>query len=80
MVEIIIISVAASFATVFFKFNVISSSISIISDDLVFDPLKIFFKVEELGFFNLEFPIEYGLGDIMGIGKDIIYRNVHLFV
>ncbi len=80
MVEIIVISVVASFAIVFFKFNVISSSTFIISNGSVSDPLRIFFKVEELGFFDPEFPIEYGLGDIVRIGKDTIYRSIYLFV
>ncbi len=80
MVEIIAISVAASFATVFSKFNVIISSISIISNDSVSDPSRISFKVEELGFFDPKLPIEYGLGNVVRIGKDTIYRSVYLFV
>jgi len=76
MVEIIAISVAASFATIFSKFNFISPPTSIIS----VDSLRISFKVEELGFFDLEFPIEYGLGDVIRTSKNTIYRSVYLFV
>ncbi len=44
------------------------------------DLLKIFFKIEELGFFDPKLPIKYGFGNIMKFGKDTIYRNVHLFI
>ena len=71
---------AASFATIFSKFNVTSPSTPIISDDSVSDPPRISFKVEELSFFDPEFPIEYGLGDVVRIGKNTIYRSVYLFV
>ena len=80
MVKIITTSVAASFATVFFKLNVISPSISTTSNDSASDPLRISFKVEELGFFDLELPIEYGSKNLIRISKDTIYRSVHLFV
>ena len=69
-----------SFATVFSKFNVISPSISTISNGSVSDLLRIFFKAEELGFFDLELPIEYGSGDVIKTNKDTIYRSVYLFV
>ena len=71
---------AASFATIFFKLNVISPSTFIISNGSVSDPLRIFFKVEELGFFDPEFPIEYGLENVVRIGKNTIYCSVYLFV
>ena len=80
MVEIIIISVAANFATVFSKFNVILSSISTTNNGLVSDLLRIFFKVKELNFFDPEFPIEYDSEDVVKIGKNMIYRSVYLFV
>jgi len=80
MVEIIVTNVAANFATAFFKFNVTPPSTSIINDGSTSDPPRISFKVEKLNFFDPELPIEYGLGDVVRIGKDTIYRNVHLFV
>ncbi len=80
MVEIIIINVIANFATVFSKLNVTPSSTFIISDGLVSDPLKIFFKAEELGFFDPELSIEYSSGDVVRTGKNTIYRSVYLFV
>ncbi len=76
MAEIIVTSVAASFATAFSKFNLTSPSISTIS----VDSLRISFKAEELGFFDPELPIEYGLEDVVRIGKNTIYRSVYLFV
>ncbi len=80
MVEIITTNVAASFATVFSKFNLTLSSTPT-SDNLTsIDPSRIFFKIEELGFFDPELPIEYGLGDVVKIGKNTIYHSVHLFV
>ncbi len=80
MVEIIATSVAANFATVFSKLNVISPSIFIISNGSVSDPSRIFFKVEELGFFDPELPIEYGSEDVIKTNKNMIYRNIYLFV
>jgi len=80
MVEIIVINVVASFFTVFFKFNVISPSISIISDGSVFNSSRIFFKAEELDFFDPELPIEYGSRDVVRIDKNTIYRSIYLFV
>ena|SRR6266511_4258230 len=80
MIEIIIISVAASFVTVFSKFNVTPSSTSIISDGSTSDFSKTSFKTEKLNFFDLEFPIEYGSKDVVRISKNIIYRSVYLFV
>ncbi len=70
----------ANFATIFFKFNATSSSISIISDGSVSDSLKISFKIEELDFFDPELPIEYDLKDVIKINKNTIYRSVHLFI
>src|SRR6266536_6069187 len=68
--SLIVISVAVSFVTVFFKFNFILPSIFIISDGLASaDPSRIFFQAEELGFFDPEFPIEYGLRDMVRISK-----------
>jgi len=72
--------VAANFATVFSKFNVILSSISTTNNGLVSDLLRIFFKVEESGFFDPKLPIEYGSEDVMRIDKNTIYRSVYLFV
>jgi len=72
--------VAANFATVFSKFNVILSSISTTNNGLVSDLLRIFFKVKELNFFDPEFPIEYGLENVVRIGKNTIYCSVYLFV
>ncbi len=70
-----------SFITVFFKFNLISPSILIISDGLTsVDPSRTSFKVEKLDFFDPELPIEYGLKNVIKINKNTIYRNVHLFV
>ncbi len=80
MTKIITTSVAASFATVFSKLNVIPPSIFITSNGSVSDPLRIFFKVEELGFFDPELPIEYGLGNVIRTDKDTIYRSVYLFI
>src|SRR6266536_4230007 len=80
MAEIIVISVAVNFATILSKFNVTPPSTSIISNGSVSDPSRTSFKVEELGFFDSELLIEYGSGDVVRIGKDIIYRSVHLFV
>ncbi len=71
---------AASFATIFFKLNVISPSTFIISNSLLSDPSRIFFKVEESGFFDPKLPIEYGSEDVMRIDKNTIYRSVYLFV
>ena len=76
MVEIIAISVAASFATAFSKLNLTPPSTFTIS----VDPSRTSFKTEELGFFDLEFPIEYGLGDVIRTSKNTIYRSVYLFV
>ncbi len=76
MVEIIATSVAASFATTFSKLNLTPPS----TPTIFVDPSRISFKVEELGFFDPELPIEYGLGDVIRIGKNTIYRSVHLFV
>jgi len=81
MVEIIATNVAASFVTVFIKFNLTPPSTSIISNGSTsIDPSRIFFKAEELGFFDPELPIEYGLGDVVKTSKNTIYRNVYLFV
>ncbi len=80
MTEIITTNMTANFATIFSKFNVISPSTPIISNGLVSDPLKTSFKAEELGFFDLELPIEYGLENVVRIDKNMIYRSVHLFV
>ncbi len=80
MAEIIAISVTASFATVFSKLNVISPSIPTINNGSASDPSRTSFKAEELGFFDLEFLIEYGSEDVVRIGKDTIYRSVYLFV
>ncbi len=71
---------AASFATVFSKLNITPPSAPITSNDSVSDSLKISFKTEELDFFNPELPIEYGSRNVIKINKNIIYRNVHLFV
>jgi len=80
MVEIIAISVAANFATVFFKLNLTPPSI-FTSDSLIFiDSSRTSFKAEELDFFDPELPIEYGLEDVVRISKNTIYRSVHLFV
>ena len=76
MAEIIVISVAASFATVFFKFSLTPPSTFIIS----VDPSRTSFKAEELDFFDPELPIEYGSGDVVRTSKNTIYRSVHLFV
>ncbi len=76
MAEIIAINVVASFATVFSKLNLIPPSIFITS----VDPSRTFFKTEKLGFFDPEFPIEYGPEDVIKINKNTIYRSVHLFV
>ena len=78
--EIIAISVAANFVTVFSKLNLTPPSISTSDNSTSIDPLRTFFKAEELGFFDSELPIEYGSGDVVRIGKNIIYRSVHLFV
>ena len=80
MVEIIVTNVAANFATVFSKLNITSPSTSITSNGSVSDPLRTSFKAEELGFFDPELPIEYGLGDVVKIDKNTIYRNIHLFI
>ncbi len=81
MVEIIAINVTASFAAVFFKVNLILPMTPIISNGLIFiDPLRTSFKTEELGFFDPKLPIKYGLGDVVRIGKNTIYRSVYLFV
>jgi len=72
--------VAASFATAFSKLNVTSLSTPITSNDLVSDSSKTSFKIEELGFFDPELPIEYGLEDVIRTDKNMIYRSVHLFV
>jgi len=81
MAEIIATNVTISFATVFFKFNLIPPSTPTISNGSIsIDPSKTSFKAEELGFFDPEFPIEYGLGDVVKTGKNTIYRSVHLFV
>ena len=80
MAEIITTSVAVSFATTFFKLNVTPPSTPIISNGSASDPSRTSFKAEELDFFDLELPIEYGLGDVVRIDKDTIYRSVHLFV
>ena len=80
MVEIIVTNVAVNFATAFSKLNVIPLFISTTSNGSVSDPLKTSFKAEELGFFDPEFPIEYGLEDVVRTDKNTIYRNIYLFV
>jgi len=72
--------VAANFATAFFKLNLTSSSISTSDSSTFIDPSRTSFKAEELGFFDSEFPIEYGSGDVIKTSKNTIYRNFHLFV
>ncbi len=70
-----------SFVTVFSKFNLTPPSIFIINNGLIFiDSSKPSFKVEELDFFDLEFPIEYGPGNVVKISKNTIYCSVYLFV
>ncbi len=81
MIEIIVTSVAANFATAFSKFNFTPPSTPIINNrSISIDPSKTFFKAEELGLFDPEFPIEYGPGDVVRISKNTIYRSIHLFV
>ncbi len=80
MVEIITTNVAASFATAFSKLNVTLPSTPIISNGSASDPSRISFKAKELGFFDPELLIEYGLRNMVRTSKNIIYRNVHLFV
>ena len=80
MVEIIVTSVAASFATTFSKLNVTPPSTPTTSNGSASDPSKTSFKTEELGFFDLELPIEYDSKDVIRTGKNTIYSNVHLFV
>ncbi len=80
MVEIIVTSVAASFATTFSKLNVTPPSTPTTSNGSASDPSKTSFKTEELGFFDLELPIEYDSKDVIRTGKNTIYGNVHLFV
>jgi hypothetical protein len=41
---------------------------------------KIVFKFEELRFFDPELFEEYGTDNLIYLGKDTIYRNVHLFI
>ena len=38
------------------------------------------FRPEELGFFDPQLPISYGGGDIVVLGRDTYYRNVHVFI
>ncbi len=80
MAEIITISVAANFATAFSKFNVTPPSTPTTSNGSTSDPSRTFFKAEKLGFFDPELPIEYDSGNVVRIGKNTIYRSVHLFV
>jgi len=72
--------VADSFATAFSKLNLTPPSTPTSDSSTSIDPSRTSFKAEELGFFDLELPIEYGLGDVVKTGKNTIYRSVHLFV
>jgi hypothetical protein len=41
---------------------------------------KIAFKSEKLGFFDSELSEKYSTGDLIYLDKNIIYKNVHLFI
>jgi hypothetical protein len=41
---------------------------------------KIAFKSEKLKFFDPELFEEYGMGNLVHLGKDTIYRSVYLFI
>ena len=72
---------AANFAITFSKLNLAPPSTPIISNGLIsIDPSRTSFKIEELGFFDPELPIEYGPENVIKNEKNTIYRSVHLFV
>ncbi len=80
MAEIIATNVTANFATIFSKLNVTPPSTPTISNDSASDPSRTSFKTEELGFFDPELPIEYGLENVIKTDKNTTYRSVHLFI